>query len=407
MVDESATAAEEAPVLFERRECADGHRIGIATLNAPKALNGLSLQMTRLLDAQLRAWADDAQIACVVLRGAGDKAFCAGGDLHGLYQSMRAHRDAVPDAEQRRAQPAGNAHAAAFFGEEYRLDYRIHSYPKPLLCWGHGIVMGGGIGLMAGASHRVVTERSRLAMPEISVGLFPDVGGSWLLRRVPHAAGLFLALTGAPLNASDAIYAGFADVQLEHAQYPAVLDALSAHAWTGSAEKDRNQLSAFLQGIAQPLEPGPLQLHAGLIEQLVAGESVEQVVAAILALQSEDGWLQTARATLAAGSPGSARLAWELQRHAGTRTLADAFRTEYAVALHAAAHGDFAEGIRALLVDKDRQPRWQPAVLEDADAQWAATFLADAWPAAQHPLADLGARESRSAHAGNASPMAG
>ncbi|MBB5736977.1 enoyl-CoA hydratase/carnithine racemase [Xanthomonas arboricola] len=390
MLDVSPT--EEAPVLFEQRDCADGHRIGIATLNAPGTLNGLSLQMTRLLDAQLRVWADDAQIVCVVLRGAGEKAFCAGGDLHGLYQSMRAHREAVPDAQERRAQPQGNAHAAAFFEEEYRLDHRIHTYPKPVLCWGHGIVMGGGIGLMSGASHRVVTERSRLAMPEISVGLFPDVGGSWLLRRVPQAAGLFLALTGAPLGASDAIYAGLADVRLEHAQYAAVLDALGAHAWTGDADEDRAQLGAFLQGIAQPLEPGPLQVHAALIAQLVAGQTLQEVVAAILALQSEDAWLQAARATLAAGAPGSARLAWELQRHPGIGTLADTFRTEYVVALHTAAHGDFAEGIRALLIDKDRQPQWQPALLEEADAQWAAGFFQSPWPAAQHPLADLAVR---------------
>ncbi|MCL1497740.1 enoyl-CoA hydratase/isomerase family protein [Xanthomonas nasturtii] len=384
-------AFDEAPVLFEQRDCADGHRIGIATLNALKTLNGLSLQMVRLLDAQLRTWAEDAQIACVVLRGAGDKAFCAGGDLHGLYQSMRAHRDAVPDAATRRAQPQANAQAAAFFEEEYRLDHRIHSYPRPLLCWGHGIVMGGGIGLMSGASHRVVTERSRLAMPEISVGLFPDVGGSWLLRRVPHGAGLFLALTGASLDASDAIYAGLADVRLEHAHYAAVLDALSAHAWTGNAEDDRHQLSAFLHGIAQPLEPGPLQLHAALIAQLVSGDTLEQVVAAISALHSGDNWLQAARATLAAGAPGSARLAWELQRHPGTTTLADAFRTEYVVALHVAAHGDFAEGIRALLIDKDRQPQWQPASLEAADAQWAADYFVAPWPPARHPLADLAA----------------
>ncbi|WP_386365005.1 enoyl-CoA hydratase/isomerase family protein [Xanthomonas campestris] len=385
-------ASDHSPVLFEQRACADGHCIGIATLNAPKTLNGLSLEMTRLLDAQLRAWADDAQIACVVLRGAGEKAFCAGGDLHGLYQSMRAHAEAVPEIARRAAQPQANAHAAAFFEEEYRLDHRIHTFPKPVLCWGHGIVMGGGIGLMSGASHRVVTERSRLAMPEISVGLFPDVGGSWLLRRVPHGSGLFLALSGAPLNASDAIYAGLADVRLEHAQYDAVLDALSAHAWTGDAAHDRAQLGAFLQGLAQPVEPGPLQLHAALIATIVSAGTLQQVADALLALQSEDAWLQAARATFAAGAPGSARLAWELQRHPGTTTLADAFRTEYMVALHAAAHGDFAEGIRALLIDKDRQPAWQPPTLEQADAAWAAPFFTAPWPAGQHPLADLGAR---------------
>ena len=377
-------AEAEAPVLFELREAGGGRAIGIATLNAPRTLNGLSLEMTRLLDAQLRRWAADPAVACVVLRGAGEKAFCAGGDLHGLYRSMLDYRaSGATDV-------TANRHAAAFFEEEYRLDYAIHTYPKPILCWGHGIVMGGGIGLMSGASHRVVTERSKLAMPEITVGLFPDVGGSWLMQRVPGGAGLFLALTGAPLDASDAIYAGLADFKLEHAQYEAVVDALVAHAWSGDAAADRAQLGIFLQGLAQPLAPGPLQIHAELIERIVSAGRLEQVVAAIDALDSEDPWLQGARATLAAGSPGSARLSWELQRHDGTRTLADTFRTEFVVALHAAAHGDFAEGIRALLVDKDRQPRWNPATLAQADAGWAASFFQSPWPAAAHPLADLG-----------------
>ena len=374
----------QAPVLFETREGRDGRCIGIATLNAPKTLNGLSLEMTRLLDAQLRAWADDAAVVCVVLRGAGDKAFCAGGDLHSLYNSMREYRQSGA------TDVTANRYAAQFFEEEYRLDYAIHAYPKPVLCWGHGIVMGGGIGLMSGASHRVVTERSKLAMPEITVGLFPDVGGSWLMRRVPRGAGLFLALTGAPLDASDAIYAGLADVKLEHAQYDAVVEALAAHAWRGDAAVDRANLTEFLQGLAQPLEPGPLQVHAELIEHLVSAGTLERVVGAIDALSSEDPWLQNARTTLAAGSPGSARLSWALQRDDGTRTLADTFRTEYVVALHVAAHGDFAEGIRALLIDKDRQPHWQPAALAQADAAWAAPFFQSPWAAAAHPLADLG-----------------
>ena len=374
----------QAPVLLETRQGRDGRHIGIATLNSPKTLNGLSLEMTRLLDAQLRSWAADASIACVVMRGAGEKAFCAGGDLHGLYRSMVEHRQSgVADV-------TANSYAAQFFEEEYRLDYYIHTYPKPILCWGHGIVMGGGIGLMSGASHRVVTERSKLAMPEITVGLFPDVGGSWLMQRVPRGAGLFLALTGAPLNPSDAIYAGLADYALQHAQYEAVIEALTAHAWRGDAVTDRAQLDTFLRGMSQPQEPGPLQIHADLIEQWVSASTLEQVVAAICAVGSEDPWLQAARATLAAGSPGSARLAWELQRAAGTRTLADTFRTEYVVALHAAAHGDFAEGIRALLIDKDRQPHWQPATLAQADAAWAQAFFSSPWTAAAHPLADLG-----------------
>lgn len=373
----------QAPVLFEERAAGGGRRVGIATLNAPDTLNGLSLAMTRLLDAQLRRWRDDTGIACVVLQGAGGKAFCAGGDLHGLYRGMREFRAAGTQ------DITANRHAAAFFEEEYRLDHRIHSYPKPVLCWGHGIVMGGGIGLMAGASHRVVSERSKLAFPEIAIGLFPDVGGSWLLRRVPDGAGVFLALTGAPLNASDAIHAGLADVCVDSGRHAEVLDTLVALDWSGDAARDRERLSHLLAAIATPLEPGPLQRHAGLIARIAAQPTLEAVVAAIEAIDDEDPWLQQARATLRAGAPGSARLAWTLQRCEATRTLAGSFRSECVVALHVAAHGDFAEGIRALLIDKDRRPRWNPATLAEADAAWAARFFEAPWPADRHPLRDL------------------
>ncbi|WP_337054625.1 enoyl-CoA hydratase/isomerase family protein [Pseudoxanthomonas sp. USHLN014] len=384
----------EAPVLFETREGAGGRRIGIATLNAPKTLNGLSLEMTRLLDAQLRAWAEDAAIACVVLQGAGEKAFCAGGDLHGLYRSMNEYRDGGSE------DITSNAYAAAFFEEEYRLDYFIHTYPKPLLCWGHGIVMGGGIGLMSGASHRVVTERSRLAMPEIGIGLFPDVGGSWLLARVPRGAGLFLALTGAPLNAGDAIYAGLADVCIDSGRHAALLDALVAQPWDEAPAANRAALTRLLAGMSMAAQPGPLQSHAEQVEALVGAGSLEQVVAAIGAASSDDDpWLQTAQATLAAGAPGSARLAWELQRRAADLSLADTFRRECIAALHVAAHGDFAEGIRALLIDKDRKPRWNPATLAQADAQWAQGFLISPWPADAHPLADLDSSSHHRSHA--------
>lgn len=377
----SEAAAIADPVLFAERAAAGGYRIGIATLNSPQTLNGLSLPMVRLLDARLRDWAGDATIACVVLQGAGDKAFCAGGDLHGLYQSMRA-RDASDDI-------LGNDYAAAFFAEEYRLDYRIHRYPKPLLCWGHGIVMGGGIGLMAGAGYRVVSERSRLAFPEIGIGLFPDVGGSWLLRRVPDGAGLFLALTGAPLNAGDAIHAGLADVCVEASRYPQVLERLCEETWSGDPASDQRRLGRLLSAFARVVEPGPLQQHGERIARIVQLPTLEQVVAAIMALDSADRWLCNAQASLRAGAPGSLRLSWTLQRERQLATLADSFRDEYMVALHAAAHGDFAEGIRALLIDKDRQPRWHPATLAAADAAWTEGFFAAPWPAAAHPLANL------------------
>jgi enoyl-CoA hydratase/carnithine racemase len=378
-----AAEAAPAPVLFAEREAAGGRRIAIATLNAPKTLNGLSLDMARLLDAQLVAWAADPAIAVVVLEGAGEKAFCAGGDLQALYRSMRE-------------QPAGsdamaNTYAADFFETEYRLDHRIHSYAKPLLCWGHGIVMGGGIGLMGGASHRVVSERSKLAFPEITVGLFPDVGGSALLRRVPDRAGLFLALTGAPLNAGDAIYAGLADAHVPEAQRAAVYEALAAEVWESEDADNHARLGALLGRFATAAAAGPLQAHSALLATLCAHDELDALAAAIRAIDVEDPWLRAAQATFAAGSPGSARLGFELQQRAADLSLAEVFRLEYVVALHCAAHGDFAEGIRALLIDKDRNPRWNPATLTEATPAWGADMLrAPVWTGGRHPLADLG-----------------
>lgn len=388
-----AIASDDAPVLFEERAAANGTRIGIATLNAARTLNGFSLPMAHLLRERLDAWANDDGIALVVLQGAGEKAFCAGGDLHSLYRSMVDYRASG------KTDIRDNAYAAEFFDIEYRVDYAIHTCPKPILCWGHGIVMGGGIGLMSGASHRVVSERSKLAFPEISVGLFPDVGGSWLLPRVPGKGGLFLALTGAPLNPGDAIYAGLADVHIAEAQREAVFNALGDVHWSTDAKRNHQQLSALLQQHASDAATGPLLRNASIVDALCAGDDVGEIVAAILALHTDDAWLQNAQATLAAGAPGSARLAFELQRLADGASLAEVYRLEYIAALHAAAHGDFAEGIRALLVDKDRNPQWQPRTLPDATAAWAKTFFISPWSDAAHPLADLGTTVPERSHA--------
>lgn len=385
----NAVVDNEPSVLFEERTAANGKRIGIATLNAPKTLNGLSLEMARLLTWRFDAWADDEDIAVVVLQGAGEKAFCAGGDLHGLYRSMRVYREAG-ESDVRR-----NGYAAEFFEVEYRLDHRIHTYPKPVLCWGHGIVMGGGIGLMSGASHRVVTERSKLAFPEITVGLYPDVGGSALLGRLPRHGGLFLGLTGALLNASDAIAAKLADWQLAEADRDTVYAELLSTAWKDDDAVNAKLLAELLGGRAATAEPGPFRRHAEHIERLCSAGDLDTVVATILADTSDDPWLKTARDTLAAGCPGSARLAFELQQRAKDMPLADVFRMEYIVSLHCAAHGDFQEGIRALLIDKDRTPRWNPSIQKDADARWSEGFFIAPWADGAHPLADLTAPDSQ------------
>jgi enoyl-CoA hydratase/carnithine racemase len=367
-------------VLFRTIATASGHRFGRATLNQPASLNALSLAMIDRLAPQMDAWAADPQVAGVVLDAAGDKAFCAGGDVIALYGAIRAT-------------PAGQvpAEAAAFFEREYRLDHRIHTYPKPVLCWGHGIVMGGGIGLMAGASHRVATPQTRLAMPEIGIGRYPDVGGSWFLGRMPGRTGLFLALTGAPLNAADARFAGLADFVLPHGNQGAVLDALAAAPWRGDRAADAAQMSHLLERHASSAAavPAPLRTHYDRIEALIGHDTLADIAPRLVVLAGDaDPWLARAGTVFARGSPTSAALSFALLQRARHLSLADVFRLEYQASLGCCVHQDFAEGVRALLIDKDKSPRWRPATLaEVTDAHVESHFV----PGFEgpHPLADL------------------
>ena len=372
--------ATESPVLFDILTTASAHRFGRATLNAPANLNALSLEMVDLLQPQLEAWAQDPQIAGVLLDASGDKAFCAGGDVVGLYQAIRA----LPPGE---VPPL----AQDFFEREYRLDHLIHTYPKPLVCWGHGFVMGGGIGLMAGASHRVATLRTRMAMPEISIGLYPDVGGSWLLSRLPGRTGAFLALTGAHLNAADALFAGLADFAVPHERHSDLLTALTSAHWTGERADDAAQLSHLLQDLGQGLElpASPLRTHFDRINTVIGHDRLQDIAPRLGALADDaDPWLAQAARTFMNGSPTSAALGLELQRRARLLSLADTFRLELQASLGCCAHPDFAEGVRALLVDKDKNPRWQPAVLADLTPAWIEAHLRPRFAGA-HPLADL------------------
>ena len=355
----------EPVVLFDSLPTANGRRFGVATLNAPASLNSLSVDMVRLLTPQLREWAADDQVVGVLLQAAGEKAFCAGGDLRQLYQTLL-------DCGERR-----NEYAERFFAEEYELDHLIHTFPKPFLCWGHGIVMGGGVGLMVGASHRVVTEGSRIAMPEINIGLYPDVGGSWFLRRAPGRTGLFLALTAAQINAADAVFAGLADVLVLQARKAQVLEAIGATAWQGQGEADRALLSRILATAAEdaPRLPSKLREHYDTIESLMAGDDLLDIAKRLRAVKADDAWLQNAAAAFTKGAPSSIALSWELWRRVPRMSLAEVFRLEYWASLGFCAHKDFAEGIRAVLVDKDRNPKWQPATLEEITPEFVQDHL--------------------------------
>jgi enoyl-CoA hydratase/carnithine racemase len=375
--------AQDSRALFQQVSTASGHSIGFARLNAEQSLNALSLDMIRILDPQLRRWAQDPNIACVVLHGAGEKAFCAGGDIRGLYKAGKDHQGSSPHPT-----------ALEVFSKEYRLDYLLHRYPKPLLVWGSGIVFGGGLGLMAGASHRVVTETSRVTMPEITIGFFPDVGGSWFLPRMPGRSGLFLALTGAQLNGHDAIVGELADYFLQAADRDALFSRLLNLSWASDARSNHECLSTVLEEFstvaASILPPSNLRQHAELIDRFCNGNSLSDIVARITAYNGDDAWLKRATATLAAGSPTSAALSWELQRRAEGLDLADVLRLELVVALQCCAHPNFAEGVRALLIDKDNAPRWTPKTLAEVTPQWLNEhFATPAWPNGEHPLSDL------------------
>ena len=372
-----------APVLFEQKLAGGGRFVGVATLNAEKSLNSLNLEMVKLLYAQLREWAVDPAIACVVLRGAGEKAFCAGGDIRSLYTAMREHPGALP-----------NPSNLEFFSQEYRLDHFIHEFPKPVLVWGSGIVMGGGLGLMAGASHRVVTETSRVAMPEITIGLFPDVGGSYFLSRMPRAFGLFLALSGASINGNDLKLAGLADHFVKSTDRDAIFAALEKVEWTDDGKVNGRLLAKLLEDFSaratEALPKSNLATHRAELEQLTAGTTLAEVHAAITGYAGEDAWLAKAAKSLAAGSPTTAGLVWELLERARGLSLAEVFRMELVVALQCCAHPDFVEGVRALLIEKDNAPKWSPATLAELRPDYVAEhFVAPVWPTGEHPLADL------------------
>jgi enoyl-CoA hydratase/carnithine racemase len=368
----------DAPIIFEELPAGQG-RLGRVTLSVAATLNSLTLEMVDLLQAQLDAWAHDDTIAAVFIEGAGEKAFCAGGDVQALHESAVAT-------------PGGPCeYAESFFTREYRMNYTLHTYAKPLVCWGHGIVMGGGLGVMAGCSHRVVTEKTRIAMPEVTIALFPDVGGTWFLNHMPGRSGQFLALTGASINAADAIYTGIADRFISGERKQEVLEKLLKQHWQASPDANhalvRHVLRPFAeQGIGQ-CPGGQVEPHLGSINTLCDGDDIHEIVDNITSLETEDPWLARASDSLAHGSPLAAL--WidrQLQdnRHASLREV---FQSEIRLATNIVRHPEFAEGVRALLIDKDRNPAWQYAATGDVPADVLDGFFSDPW--ADNPLADL------------------
>jgi enoyl-CoA hydratase/carnithine racemase len=363
---------------FEELHAQDGARIGVASLDAEKSLNALSLPMIQALMDRLEKWADDPQIVCVLLRGNGSKSFCAGGDVRTLVDACRAHPGEVPPL------------AAHFFAAEYRLDYRLHTYPKPLICWGHGYVLGGGMGLLQGASIRIVTPTSRLAMPEVSIGLYPDVGASWFLSRLPGKLGLFLGLTGAHINGRDALDLDLADRFLLDEQQEELVEGLLQLNWQEQSSVQLNSLLKALQQEAIGQLPDAQWLpRRAQIDELLDVATLPCAWRAISQWNTHgDTLLSRAAKNLTEGCPLTAHLVWEQIVRARHMSLAQVFQMEYTLSLNCCRHPEFSEGVRARLIDKDQKPHWHwQDVANIPDAVIDAHF-AKVWEG-RHPLADL------------------
>lgn len=318
--------------------------VGVITINSEKTLNSLSTPIIKQLHQTLKEWKNNNEVVCVFLQGAGERAFCAGGDVRRLHDAMKEQK---------------SDECLDFFISEYQLDYAIHRYPKPIIVWGDRIVMGGGIGIMNGASHRIVTERSTLAMPEVTIGLYPDVGATWFLNRMPKGIGMFLGLTGARLNAVDALYLNLADYYVPSQKKEELLSALSKTQWQQESQQNLKLINNIFANIGSKEAPikSPVLEHAKTLTQFKNVENVRDFQKIIHQLPN-DPWIKSALEIFAKGSPTSWAVIIEQLNRGKDLSLEEVFNFELNLSMQFTLHPDFQEGVRALLVDKDQKPQW-------------------------------------------------
>lgn len=358
-------------ILFEVR-----NHVGRITLNRPAALNALSLAMIGPMHERLRAWEHDASVHAVLVQGAGEKSFCAGGDIRFLRESLRA---------------GGTLHHQ-FFQQEYRLDYYIHVFPKPYIAVMNGITMGGGMGISQGARHRLVGERTRIAMPETGIGLFPDVGASYFLSRLPGGLGLYLGLTGVQLRAADALYAGLADAYLAPESALGLDAEFDELRWSSDPSAD---VAALLKKVTMPFDAGAtLPAIRAAIDFHFAKHDIRAILASLDAETRPPyrEWAQNTVAVLNKRSPLMLEVTARQLACGRAMSLADCLRMELVMVNQSMKQHDLLEGIRAVVVDKDNAPRWQPDHLENVTPEMVDAFFTAPWPDGQHPFADLDVR---------------
>ena len=355
-------------------------QVGLITLNRAKALNALSLEMVRSITHVLSAWQNDPRVQAVAMRGMGKEsafgAFCAGGDIRFFHQAALA----------------GDPRLEDFFTEEYRLNHLIHHYPKPCIVFMDGIVMGGGMGLAQGAKLRIATERTKMAMPETMIGLFPDVGGGYFLSRCQGALGEYLGLTGQMLNGAEAVFAGLADVLCDSSQLNVLWTQLPNVDWAQPVEALKNFTSPFAKATQAAQVATPVWWSSDVNHAFEAAD-----VQGIAKLLQATGHTQ-ALDSLHKRSPLMLAVTLEQIRKARHMNLSDELRMERDMVRHSfhpqhlnrtPSQSDTVEGIRALAVDKDHAPRWSPAHIDEVTPEMVTPFFTSPWPAAAHPLRDL------------------
>ena len=339
--------------------------VGVITLNRPKALNALTLEMIRAMRPVLEGWASEPAIAGGVIEGEGEKAFCAGGDVRAVWKAGKEFEPAggfVPRL------CADDALPRRFFFEEYQLNHLIHNFPKPFIAILDGVTMGGGVGLSIHGSHRIATDRIMCAMPETAIGLFPDVGGSWSLPRMPGKLGLYFALTGARAKTADAVYAGFATQTVPHQKISALLDAFASADWA-AYDTSASGVDQILESHSEAAGEPELANHKILIDRTFGKSSVEAIIAALEAERggADAAFVEETIKTLGGRSPTSMKLAFEQLKRGADQDFETCMTMEFRLAQFCMAGHDFYEGIRAVLVDKDHAPVWSPGKLSEVD----------------------------------------
>lgn len=338
------------PVCLERYSLSGGGYLAQLTLNIPQKINALSLELVELLHELLVEVASDPDAVAVFLDGRGERGFCSGANVHQLAQWVLSSPDERPAA------------AELFLARQYAVAHLIHHFPKPVIVWGHGVLMGGGVGFMTAGSHRIVTESSRIALPESNIGYFPDVGASWYLNQMPGKTGLYIALTGVQLSATDALYSGLADYYLPDHRKSDVLRGLLHIDWCDDAQWNSARLTEYLTDVEVEadlsLAASPLKTHRQVIDKSCTHDEFSQVAKAIVSATGRNSWLENAARQMGHAAASSSKLVFQQLRRSKGLGLADIFRQELVVAVNRVQDPEFIEGVRARLIDRDRDPHW-------------------------------------------------